>query len=273
MKSPKDKMIRVSPIEKGETQIIKKNEEVAIMPNQGKSEIDNLIGRAIDQNVPVESLERLLAMRRELKAEKAKELFDAAMATFQGECPVIKKKKAGGSVKNGPVAYYYAPLEDIVVQVRPFISKNGFSYSIKTEVTQNDKNETKVESTCIVKHIAGHSESSAFKVPLGAQTGIMSAPQVVSAAATFSKRVAFCNAFGIMTGDNDTDAASTGISAFEKAMEIISQSKNEKGLTEYKDKIAGSDKYTADQKRDILAAVDSRIGEIKFVKKIDAGKI
>jgi len=33
----------------------------------------------------------------------------------------------------------------------------------------------------------------------------MSAPQVVAATITFRKRYAFCNAFGIMTGDEDID--------------------------------------------------------------------
>src|SRR5262249_52436437 len=35
---------------------------------------------------------------------------------------------------------------------------------------------------------------------------IMSQTQVVAAALTFAKRYAFCNAFGILTGNEDTDA-------------------------------------------------------------------
>jgi ERF superfamily. len=38
----------------------------------------------------------------------------------------------------------------------------------------------------------------------------MSDTQHVAAALTFAKRYAFTNAFGIMTGDDDNDAAKTG---------------------------------------------------------------
>jgi hypothetical protein len=44
-------------------------------------------------------------------------------------------------------------------------------------------------------------------VPFGNKTDIMSQSQVAAAATTFAKRYAFCNAFGILTGDEDTDAA------------------------------------------------------------------
>jgi ERF superfamily. len=97
------------------------------------NQIDMLISKAVDRNVSIETMERLLAMRKELRAEKAKEAFDADMASFQGECPTIKKTKAGGKTESGVVAYHYAPIEAIVEQVKGLISKYGFSYAIKTE--------------------------------------------------------------------------------------------------------------------------------------------
>ena len=165
---------------------------------------ESLIARGIEKGLTVETMKELLAMRRELNAEQAKKDFDEAMATFQGECPTIKKKKAGGKTKSGSVAYMYAPLETIVEQVKEFLQKNGFSYRIETEMPEG-----KVKVTCTVKHKAGHSEQSTMEVPLGTRTEIMSAPQVVAATVTFAKRYAFTNAFGIMTGDDDTDALKT----------------------------------------------------------------
>lgn len=159
-----------------------------------------LIAQAIAKKVPVDTMERLLAMRRELRAEQAKEAFDSAMADFQAECPQIQKTKEV-KTKAGKTAYKYAPIEAIVEQVKKLLKNNGFSYSVKTETK-----ETGVKSTCVVKHIAGHSEEFSFEVPLGNKTEIMSASQVVAAALTFAKRYAFCNAFGIMTADEDTDA-------------------------------------------------------------------
>lgn len=167
---------------------------------QENNSIEGFISQAIKSNVPIETLERLLAMRDKIKAEKAKEAFDTAMALFQGECPIIEKNKHV-SANSGKVAYSYAPIETIVEQVKDLLQKHGFSYAIKTET-----GDTKVKSTCIAKHKAGHSEPSSMEVPLGTKTGIMSDTQVVAAASTFAKRYAFCNAFGIMTGDEDIDA-------------------------------------------------------------------
>lgn len=163
--------------------------------------IENLIARAIDKGVTVDTIERLLVMRRELKAEYAKEKYDRAMAAFQAACPIIKKDKAGGRTQAGQVAYYYAPLESIVGQTKELIEKHGFSYAVET-YTETDK----VKVVCVATHVDGHSNPSSVELPLGTKTNVMSATQQVAAAITFAKRYAFCNAFGILTGDEDTDS-------------------------------------------------------------------
>ena len=164
--------------------------------------VESFIQKAIETQVPIDTLERLLTLRERVKSEKAKEEFDAAMAEFQGECPTIAKTKSVPT-GTGKTAYSYAPLESIVEQVKSLLQKHGFSYSTQTET----KDGGVVKSTCIVKHKLGHSESSSMEVPLGNKTNIMSQSQVVAAALTFAKRYAFCNAFGIMTGDEDNEEA------------------------------------------------------------------
>lgn len=179
----------------------KKQTEVAVIPPQP---IEALMSQAIEKGATVETLERLMAIRREVRAEQAKEAFDAAMANFQGDCPVIEKKKDGGRTQGGQVAYKYAPLEDIVEQTKDLLKSNGFSYMIQTKMPEG-----KVEVTCVVKHEGGHSEPTTVEMPLSTRTQIMSAPQQTAATLTFAKRYAFCNAFGIMTGEADTDAQDT----------------------------------------------------------------
>jgi len=170
---------------------------VAVQPFQVNPEA--LIEKAILQGVPVETMERLLAMRRELKAEWAKEQYDLAMANFQSQCPIIKKSK---KVKDndGKPLYDYAPLDVIVGQVKDLIKNNNFSYAIKSETKEKG-----VISTCIVRHSSGHSEEYPVEVPFGTKTRAMNDSQVTAAALTFAKRYSFCNAFGILTGDEDTD--------------------------------------------------------------------
>lgn len=243
-----------------------KSTEVAVVPPEKNNQVELLIAQAIEKGTPVETMEKLLAMRRELKAEWAKEQFDLAMAAFQGECPVIKKEKAGGKTNGGTVAYYYAPLEAIVFEVKDLLKKNGFSYSIQTQTL-----EAGVKVTCTVKHSAGHKETSDIEVPLGTKTNVMSAPQVVASALTFAKRYAFCNAFGILTGDTDNDAnLNTGApaapakvkTAADKLADMIGKATKEE-LLDYKGKIAASEKYTEDQKEGYYFQIDTRLAELE----------
>lgn len=173
---------------------------------------DQLISKAIDNNVPVDVMERLLAMRTQLRAEQAKQAYDDAMAAFQSECPEIVKTKPV-KTKAGKIAYKYAPIESIVSQVKDLLRRHGFSYAIRMKVEDNGS----ITSTCIVKHVGGHSEEYSMTVPLGTKTDVMSNTQVTAAASTFAKRYAFCNAFGIMTGDDDNDAAPDGESESHEA--------------------------------------------------------
>jgi hypothetical protein len=245
--------------------IIVKPEQSLPAPQQTDS-IDLLITKAIEHNASIETMERILAMRQQLRAERAKEAFDNDMAGFQGECPTIKKSKAGGVTDGGVIAYYYAPIDVIVEQTKSLISKYGFSYAIKTETAPG-----KVKSICIVKHRMGHSESSEMEVPLGTKTRVMSDPQVVAAASTFTKRYAFCNAFGIMTGDEDKDAQDIPTEqpkeepkpkakpTLEETINGIRGVKDPKTLETFRNKIASSKAYSDNQKRVLLQNIDEQI--------------
>ena len=213
-------------------EVVKKPEEKCVVPSAKKLEmqpefsVENVIISAIKQGLPVETMEKILAMRKELKEEKAKEEFDNAMANFQMHCPEIKKNKVVRD-KSGSVLYTYASIDEIVNKTKKLLAENGLSYSIKTEKTANG-----VKSICIIKHRAGHSEQSEMEVPLGNQTGIMSASQVMAGASTFSKRYAFCNALGIMTSDEDREEVLTaGLEEIENAKALLNKCMDEKTLT------------------------------------------
>jgi len=180
---------------------IEKKAVVKIEPRNLNS-TETLIAKAIDNKVPVETMERLLAMRRELKQEKAKESFDRDLANFQGECPVIQKNKVVKN-KDGSIRYKYAPLESIVEQTKKLLQKYGFSYTVDTQVDSNF-----VTAICTVTHEQGHCQTSRFKIPIQSDA-YMTEPQKFASALTFGKRYAFCNAFGILTGDEDNDATYT----------------------------------------------------------------
>lgn len=165
-------------------------------------EAEALIAQAITKKVPVETMEKLLAMRKELKEEWAKEQYDRAMSTLQSDLPVIEKKVRAGSASFN---YNYAPLEYIVEKTKKIISTNGFSYYFDTEEADNF-----MTIFCHVTHSAGFTKTSKFKLPIdkGAR---MNMTQQYGSSLTYGKRYCFCNAFGIVVGGEDNDANSQTI--------------------------------------------------------------
>ncbi len=164
------------------------------------SAVDDLLRAAVEHNTPVETMERLLAMRRELRAEAAEESYNRALAAFQAECPKITKRREVMQKGTGAVRYRFAALSDILAQLKELLEKHGFSHEEDAIVEDGW-----VIGVCTVHHVAGHSRKTQFKAPVD-KDAFMSAPQKYASAFTYAKRYAFCGAFGIMTADQDDDA-------------------------------------------------------------------
>jgi predicted Zn-dependent protease len=161
--------------------------------------VEAFISQAIDKQLPIETIERFLAMRKELRQDQAKEAFTMAMAQFQADCPVIAKTKEVKN-KSGQVTYRYAPIDSIIIQVKKVLGENKLAYDF-TET----RDETRVTVTCTITHSLGHTKTSSFTVEIGSEA-FMTDTQKYGARNTFAKRYAFMNVLGIATGDEDTDA-------------------------------------------------------------------
>jgi len=185
---------------KKETGIVRQKPQT---PTLAPTTTETLIAEAVKQGASVETLEKLIELQERVKATHAKEQFIQALASFQSECPIIEKtKKVLG--KDGKVRYQYAPLDSIVVQIREILTKNNLSYTIDT------KNENEmIVAMAKITHTLGHSETSSFAIPIDKE-GYMTTPQKYASALTFAKRYALCNALGILTGEDDTDATDVG---------------------------------------------------------------
>jgi hypothetical protein len=160
-----------------------------------------LLTKAVEHQLPVESMARLLEMRADLQAELAAGAFAAALAQFQADLPPIEKRQTAtiASAK-GRFQYRYADLADIQRAIGPKLASCGLSITFDTE-DHNDR----LDVICTVHHIAGHSQSSRFPVPVDREAR-MNAAQQVGAALTYGRRYALTAALGIVTADEDTDA-------------------------------------------------------------------
>jgi len=159
-----------------------------------------LISQAIDKGVSVETMEKLMTLQERWEKNQAKKAFDEAISNFQKSCPVIAKTKKVLNKDGRTIRYQYAPLEAIIEQIKGILSDNSLSYKWEVENKENA-----IRAIAIVSHIAGHSETSSFEVPIDKE-GFMTAPQKYASALTFAKRYAFCDVLGISTADEDTDA-------------------------------------------------------------------
>jgi hypothetical protein len=178
-----------------------KRESLAVQPSGGEPESSGMMQlyrMAIEGKCTVETIRGLREIHVAEKAAQAKREFDDAMAAFQAECPVILRTVAGAQNK-----YSFAPLDHIVVTVKPMLSKHGFSYTF-----DSDCDNTSATAIIIVKHSGQggcHAETSRARVPIDSRNTLMSPAQAVAGALTFAKRYAFCNAFGIHTAGEDKD--------------------------------------------------------------------
>lgn len=176
------------------------NNQKEVVERKEEMSVETLLSQAVSNNVSVETLEKLFALREKVKAEQAKEAFIKALAKFQSEIPVIKKTKKVLNKDGKSVRYMFAPIDSIVEQVKKYLEKNDISYRWETKQEKDT-----IQAICIVTHSLGHSESSAFEIPVDPE-GYMTKAQKFASALTFAKRYSLTNALGISTSDEDLDA-------------------------------------------------------------------
>jgi hypothetical protein len=164
---------------------------------------ESIIRYALDKgNLNVDTMERLLVMRKELQQEYAKKQFDEALANFQTECPHITKTKSVMNRDGKTVRYNYAPIDEIDKQIKPFLFKYGFSYSFDTTAKPDW-----LRVVFKLTHVAGHSELHVFEGPVNKDAN-MNNMQHYAEARTFYCRYALIGGLGLVTADEDTDTNS-----------------------------------------------------------------
>ncbi|HOM26565.1 MAG TPA: ERF family protein [Defluviitoga tunisiensis] len=163
-------------------------------------DIRELFLRAIEKDASVDTLERLMKIREDIKKENAKEEFYRALGEFQTR---LKPIQTDSVVKNkdGSIRYRYASLKKIMTEIQPLLTELGFSISFQTKKLSDRE----IEVICILKHYLGHSESSSFVIPIE-RSEYMNDIQKMGSTLTYAKRYALMGVLNITTEDTDTDA-------------------------------------------------------------------
>lgn len=152
---------------------------------------------ALDPNVPIEKLERMLAMQERIQAESAKSAFAAAFAAASAEFPMIPLNGRGDKNK------HYALLKDIVNLTRPVLARHGLALSFGVESAPD-----KVTVTAELMHVAGHSKTTSMELPRDT-SGSKNAVQAVGSSQTYGQRYTAQAILGLSLGD-DTDDDGAG---------------------------------------------------------------
>jgi hypothetical protein len=164
-----------------------------------------LIKSAVENGAGIETMERLVALAKDVRAQQASEAWHHAMSEFQRTCPPINKTKTAQiATRTGRgYSYNYAPLGEIMTTILPVMGPLGLSTSFRVR-----HEEGKVIASCRVSHELGHHEESGdVAMPVQDTGGVGANPaQQVGIASTYAKRYALLAIIGLAPED-DPDAS------------------------------------------------------------------
>lgn len=157
---------------------------------------DQLLTLAINKDLDIDKLAKLMDLQREYNADLARKAFFSALSDFQIECPEIRKSK---EVNFGNTKYSYAPLADIDRQIKKSLKDNGLSKRWEIKDTGEE-----IEVTCIITHTDGHTEKTGMKAKPDT-SGSKNPIQARGSAIEYMKRYTLIGALGLTTADADID--------------------------------------------------------------------
>ena len=179
----------------------KANKAVAVQVQNFDSSPASLIALAVDKDLDIEKLQKLIEMKNANDAKAAKMEFLGALSKFQGILPPLVKNKTA-DFGAGKAKYNYHDLADIELHIRPHLRECGLSY----RWGQKDEAD-KVSVWLILSHVSGHEE---IGNPISGgldNTGSKNLIQQKASSITYLRRYTLTGGLGISSGDADTDGS------------------------------------------------------------------
>ena len=159
----------------------------------------DLIRIAVEQNMDVEKLTQLMDLQDRWEAKNAKKAFFQAMSDFQSIAPaIIKRKVVNFTTQKGTTNYAYAPLSDIIEQIKEPLHQAGLSYRFVQELGDN------IKITCILSHVDGHSECTTLS-SVADGSGNKNNIQGIGSTVTYLQRYTLMGVLGLTSADSDMD--------------------------------------------------------------------
>jgi len=165
--------------------------EIAPVPEQrsDSAALIQVIERAaMNPNVDIDKMERLLLMQERIMERNAKAAYSAALSRLQPDLPTIKrdgkivitdKANRQNIIQSTP----YALWEDINEAIKPKLAEHGFSLSFRCGTAPDGK----VTVTGVLAHCDGHQEETTMTLQHDS-TGSKNAVQAVGSTISYGKR-------------------------------------------------------------------------------------
>jgi hypothetical protein len=170
----------------------------------GAETILSVIQRAAaDQNCDIDKMERLLDMHERMLAKQAEQAFADALAIMQSELPVIRER---GEIldKNKNVQSTYALWEDVNEQIKPLLTKYGFSLSFRVLPSERG-----IHVEGVLLHRFGHRETTSILLPADV-SGNKNAVQAVASSVSYGKRYTAGALLNFTSTGEDDDGSTAG---------------------------------------------------------------
>lgn len=180
-----------------------------IIPLQPVSQVDKLIEMALNKNLDLDRLEKLMQMKREEDALRAKKEFFAAFSNLQNSLPpIVKNKTADWEHKSGDgkTEYKYSDLDNIMQTVKKYLFDNGMSVDWEEE----EKDDGNIYVNAVLFHVGGHEHRGK---PLKAKkdgTGKKNDIQSQGSTLSYLRRYTLTAILGITSAEDDDDGRSSG---------------------------------------------------------------
>jgi len=172
-----------------------------------------LVRLAMERNLDITVLEKLLALKREEEAEQARRAFVAAFAAFHTEAPTIIKDKLVGyetrpkdGSKGEKVGYSHATIGNVIETAGPVLGRYGFGWGWTP--VQQDKGGL-ITVSCRLTHELGHFEEAAISAGPDS-SGKKNPIQQVASTITYLQRYTFLLVTGLATRDQQDDDGKAG---------------------------------------------------------------
>jgi hypothetical protein len=172
-----------------------------MLPSPSGGGLLGLIERlSVNPNFNIETLNALLAARREEEDRAARRAFNAALASAKGEIePILKKHEVDFSTSKGRTRYKHETLDDISRAVNPVFARYGLHTRFKSRQEGN-----RVFVSTILSHADGYTETTdPLEGVADPGSTSMNPFQALGSGLTYLARYSLRMALGLAAGADD----------------------------------------------------------------------